>query len=73
MAKKGFSINNLPNFLAPSADKAGWSLCIGAGTSAPIFPDWYSLAEKLAHNIGEALVNRVAGFCNKYSYFTEGI
>ena len=51
MAKKGFSINNLPNFLAPSADKAGWSLCIGAGTSAPIFPDWYSLAEKLAHNM----------------------
>lgn len=51
MAKKGFTIDNLPNFLAPSADKAGWSLCIGAGTSTPIFPDWYSLAEKLAKDM----------------------
>lgn len=51
MAKKGFTIDNLPNFLAPSADKAGWTLCIGAGTSLPIFPDWYSLSEQLAHNL----------------------
>lgn len=51
MAKKGFTIDNIPPFLAPSADKAGWTLCIGAGTSAPIFPDWYSLAEQLAQQI----------------------
>ena len=51
MAKKGFTINNVQNFLAPSADKAGWTLCIGAGTSLPIFPDWYSLSEQLAHNL----------------------
>ena len=51
MAKKGFTIDNVQSFLAPSADKAGWSLCIGAGTSLPIFPDWYSLSEQLAHNL----------------------
>ena len=51
MAKKGFTIDNVQSFLAPSVDKAGWSLCIGAGTSLPIFPDWYSLSEQLAHNL----------------------
>lgn len=51
MAKKGFTIDNIPPFLAQSADKAGWTLCIGAGTSVPIFPDWYSLSEQLAQQI----------------------
>lgn len=51
MAKKGFTFDNIPNILGSSVEKAGWSLCIGAGTSAPIFPDWYSLAERLAKEI----------------------
>lgn len=48
MPKKGFLINNLDPVLASNHGKEGWSLCIGAGTSMPIFPSWYSLAEQLA-------------------------
>lgn len=51
MAKKGLTIDTVSNFIASSADKPGWSLCIGAGTSTPLFPDWYSLASNLAQQI----------------------
>lgn len=51
MAKKGLTLDNVSNFIATSVDKPGWSLCIGAGTSTPLFPDWFTLAEKLAHQI----------------------
>ena len=51
MPKKGFQLNNLPNLLASATDKPGWALCIGAGTSMPVFPDWYTLAEEMAKQL----------------------
>lgn len=51
MIKKGFNVENVPRVIRPAKDTPGWSLCIGAGTSVPIFPDWYTLAKELAQKI----------------------
>lgn len=50
MAKKGLEISTMQTVLKDVRDNLGWSLCIGAGTSIPILPDWYSLVEKLINN-----------------------
>ena len=51
MAKKGFTLDNIPIVVssASATGKNGWSLCIGAGVSLPLFPDWYTLAAELAN------------------------
>lgn len=51
MPKKGFSQKNVPPILVSANDKPGWSICVGAGISIPVFPDWYSLAEQLANQL----------------------
>lgn len=51
MPKKGFLLANVPNLLSTAKDKPGWALCIGAGTSVPLFPDWYSLAAEMAEQL----------------------
>jgi len=45
MAKKGLTLKTLSGILKGENKK--WGLCIGAGTSLPIVPDWYSLIEKI--------------------------
>ena len=47
MAKKGLDISTIQTVLRDIRDNGGWSLCIGAGTSMPILPNWYSLVENL--------------------------
>ena len=47
MAKRGLEFSNIQSVLKHTDNKAGWSLCIGAGTSLPAISDWYSLVEKL--------------------------
>ena len=51
MPKKGFLLANVPNLLSTANDKPGWALCIGAGTSVPLFSDWYSLAAEMAEQL----------------------
>ena len=51
MVKKGFDIDEVPILVSPAGDKIGWALCIGAGTSIPIFPSWDDLAEKLSDDL----------------------
>lgn len=51
MPKKGFLLADVPNLLSTATDKPGWALCIGAGTSVPLFPDWYSLAAEMAEQL----------------------
>ena len=48
MAKKGFVLDNITNVVSSTTGKNGWALCIGAGASIPIFPDWYTLSAELA-------------------------
>lgn len=45
MAKKGFTLSTLPAIFADKNIR--WGICIGAGTSLPILPDWYSLIDNL--------------------------
>lgn len=47
MAKQGFTTNSAPNILSQVSSKEGWYLCIGAGTSRPLFPDWHTLFIRL--------------------------
>ncbi len=47
MAKKGLDISTIQTVLRDVKDSSGWSLCIGAGTSMPVLPGWFSLVEKL--------------------------
>lgn len=47
MAKKGLDISTIKPVLKDVIESSGWSLCIGAGTSAPVLPDWFSLVERL--------------------------
>ena len=35
------------SYLKGKAITKGWSLCIGAGTSIPAFPNWYYLVKNL--------------------------
>ena len=51
MAKKGFELNTLTKLISSDSDKPNWPLCVGAGISAPLFPDWYSLAQRLANTL----------------------
>lgn len=54
MAKKGLNPSNIGPILRDLSQKGGWVLCIGAGTSKPMFPDWYNLVERLvAKDVGE--------------------
>ena len=47
MAKKGLDIATIQTVLRDVKNSVGWSLCIGAGTSMPVLPDWFSLVDKL--------------------------
>jgi hypothetical protein len=47
MAKPGLTSANIAGVLRQKAESSGWALCIGAGTSFPMFPDWYSLVASL--------------------------
>lgn len=47
MAKIGLDISTIQPVLKDVKMGSGWSLCIGAGTSVPVLPDWFSLVEKL--------------------------
>lgn len=44
MAKKGLEYKSIQPVLK---DVEEWSLCIGAGTSSPLIPDWYSLVDTM--------------------------
>nr|DAZ45471.1 MAG TPA: SIR2 family protein [Caudoviricetes sp.] len=48
MTKPGFKINQMPRLVPPNKN---WSLCVGAGTSFPIFPSWDDLVIKLSNRL----------------------
>lgn len=50
MAKKGLDIRSIGTVIKDISTKASWSLCVGAGISKPLLPDWYGLVEKLIQN-----------------------
>ncbi len=48
MAKKGIELGDLKALLKERCKTSGWALCVGAGTSVPVFPNWQTLVESLA-------------------------
>jgi len=49
MSKPGLELANLGPLLKSA--HGGWSLCVGAGTSLPMFPSWNALVERLTAKI----------------------
>jgi len=47
MAKVGMTSAQTKGLLVSAAEARGWVLCVGAGTSKPVFPDWQGLVAKL--------------------------
>jgi hypothetical protein len=47
MAKPGLTATDIASVLRSAASTAGWSLCVGAGTSRGAFPTWDGLVETL--------------------------
>ncbi len=50
MAKEGLYFDKIQSVLKDLKPRGGWSLCIGAGTSIPVIPDWYALVASLIKN-----------------------
>ena len=47
MVKRGIEESNQRPLLKDVLNSSGWALCIGAGTSLPLFPSWKELVVKL--------------------------
>jgi hypothetical protein len=47
MAKTGLAATQIRGLLRARALGPGWALCVGAGVSRPVFPDWRQLVERL--------------------------
>ena len=48
MSKQGFTLKSVKPVILNRLNNSGWALCIGAGTSLPMFPDWVELVMLLA-------------------------
>lgn len=60
MAKQGVPFTQLKSTLRAAANGHGWALCIGAGSSAPMFPSWATLVRSLVERkVGAASANAV--------------
>ena len=53
LPKKGIKIEDLTDILRSTHENVKWSLCVGAGISMPIFPDWFTLVDKMIANVCE--------------------
>ena len=47
MAKPGLHFHKFAHQIKGFAAKGGWALCVGAGTSQPLFPSWNELVNRL--------------------------
>lgn len=54
MAKKGLDISSVTQILRDIEGSGGWSLCVGAGTSEPVIPNWFALVERLINKYCKA-------------------
>jgi hypothetical protein len=61
MAKPGLFLSNIGPFLRDRSRKGGWVLCVGAGSSVPMFPGWNSFVERLiAKDVGDEKAHGLA-------------
>lgn len=68
MAKKGLTVDTAAAVLKSLSDSRGWALCIGAGTSYPIFPSWKQLVRRVAaQDGGEETVTGLSEYFERFS------
>ena len=72
MAKEGIYFDKIQPILKRQNDYNGWSLCVGAGVSYPLFPSWHELAGKLAVNIDDKVTVNKMGLEN-YGFSADAI
>lgn len=61
MAKPGLNSISVHPFLRDAAKRTGWALCIGAGTSLPVFPTWDALVTRLiSRDIGNEMAHEIS-------------
>ncbi len=58
MAKSGLNGKTVGALLTEAARRTGWSLCVGAGISRPVFPDWGGLVDSLLSRAGPIGITR---------------
>jgi hypothetical protein len=61
MGKPGLEGRSVEAILLDAVSRTGWALCIGAGTSVPLFPGWFSLVTRLiAQEVGQPRASELA-------------
>lgn len=58
MAKAGLQGASVEPLLRIASETTGWSLCIGAGTSVPLFPSWFDLVRDLVRPTDDRLISQ---------------
>lgn len=61
MVKVGLNGMSVDSFLRDAARRTGWALCIGAGTSVPVFPTWDAFVTRLINrDIGDQMALEIS-------------
>lgn len=69
MAKEGIELRQLTPLIRERCKTSGWAVCIGAGTSRPVFPGWRELVERLIErDVGVNAATVTANLADKFSY-----
>jgi len=55
MIKRGFTEKTLPHIISDQIDRKKWAICVGAGTSKPIFPLWYEIVDELIESVNPSI------------------
>ena len=67
MAKQGIEAAAIRSVFQSLASTKGWALCVGAGTSLPVFPTWQNLVRRLVARDPTALPTRADSLLSSYS------
>lgn len=68
MAKQGLTVGTAEAVLKSRSDGRGWALCIGAGTSYPVFPSWGQLVRRVAcRDGGKDTVDALSEYFQQFS------
>lgn len=55
MSKIGFTEDTIQPIISNQVKRNKWSLCIGAGTSLPLFPSWSELTKELIYEVTKSI------------------
>jgi len=69
MAKEGIEVKDLTPIIRERCKTSGWALCVGAGTSAPAFPSWDALVQRLiTRDVGPSAASLKPALVKQFSY-----